>query len=40
VQLVNVYGAGTGQRWEYDQRNTTVLFTVTSGRVTAIDEVW
>lgn len=40
VQLVNVYGAGTGQRWEYDQRNTTVLFTVSSGRVTAIDEVW
>jgi hypothetical protein len=39
VQLVNVYGAGTGQRWEYDRRDKTVLFTVTGGRVTAIDEV-
>jgi hypothetical protein len=38
VQLVNVYGAGTGQRWEYDRRGKTVLFTVTGGRVTAIDE--
>lgn len=40
VQLVNVYGAGTGQRWEYDRRNTTVLFSISNGRVTAIDEVW
>lgn len=39
VQLVNVYGAGTGQRWEYDRRNATVLFTVSGGRITAIDEV-
>lgn len=39
VQLVNVYGAGTGQRWEYDRGNVTVLFTVGGGRVTAIDEV-
>jgi hypothetical protein len=39
VQLVNVFGAGTGQRWEYDRRNATVLFTVSGGRVTAIDEV-
>lgn len=39
VQLVNVYGAGTGQRWEYDRRNATVLFTISAGRVTAIDEV-
>jgi hypothetical protein len=39
VQLVNVYGAGTGQRWEYDRRNATVLFTISGGRVTAIDEV-
>jgi len=39
VQLVNIYGAGIGQRWEYDRRNTTVLFTVSSGRVTAIDDV-
>lgn len=39
VQLVNVYGAGTGQRWEYDRRNATVLFTISGGRVTAIGEV-
>lgn len=39
VQLVNVYGAGVGQRWEYDRQNVTVLFTITGGRVTAIDEV-
>jgi hypothetical protein len=38
VQLVNVYGAGVGQRWEYDRQNVTVLFTITDGRVTAIDE--
>lgn len=39
VQLVNVYGAGTGQRWEYDRRGVTTMVTIREGRIEGIDEV-
>jgi hypothetical protein len=39
VQLVNVYGAGSGQRWEYDRRGVTTLVTLSAGRIDGIAEV-
>ena len=38
VPLVNGYGAGVGERWEYYRDGKTIMLTMSGGRVIAVDE--
>lgn len=39
VQLQNRFGAGVGERWEYERQTGMVLFTIQGGQVVRIDRV-
>lgn len=39
VPLENRFGAGVGERWEYERQTGMVLFTISGGKVVRIDRV-
>ena len=39
VQLENVFGAGVGERWEYERTTGMVQFWIQGGRVVRIDRI-
>ncbi len=39
VQLENVFGAGVGERWEYERTTGMVQFWIQGGKVVRIDRI-
>lgn len=39
VQIENVFGAGVGERWEYERQTGMVQFWIQGGKVVRIDRI-